>query len=95
MIVPLICFALGALILLYAILGYGRLFFQFKSNWPRQRDLLIYLVGYSLIAGSLMLGLIGYSSHMDALLLRPTRIGMGVLGLIMLIYQFIDVTGRP
>jgi hypothetical protein len=95
MLIPLISFVLGVIILLYAVLVYGTAFFREVPEHLKKKDLLAYLIGYTLIAIALCLGLPGYLEHTSAVVLRPVRLVTGISGLIILFYQYIEVLSRP
>jgi hypothetical protein len=93
MTVPVICFTVGILPLILAF-GYGRLGLQAVPDGFLRRDFWIYAVGYSLVAIALMSGLLGYLGHLNSEILRPIRLVVGILGLILLGYQYIEITAR-
>lgn len=92
---PLISFILGILILLYAFLSHGRSMFQEAPEGFFKRDFLLCFMGYGLIAGALMLGLVGYFGYLSADIVRPVRIAIGLLGIGLLGYQFVETNARP
>jgi len=94
MIIPLICFIAGLLPLLLA-LRYGSLGLQSVPDGFLRRDFWIYALGYGLVAASLMLGFLGYLVHLDGNIMRPMRAVAGIIGLILLGYQWIEMNGRP
>lgn len=92
---PLIGFVLGLLILLYAFLSHGRLLFKEAPEGFIKRDFILCFTGYGLIASALMLGIVGYLGYLSADIVRPTRVAIGLLGLSLLGYQFIETNSRP
>jgi hypothetical protein len=93
MIIPLVCLFLGLLIFAYTIpIGFS-LFQPIPDGFTRG-DLFRYLIGYALIATALALGIVGYLVHLNSEILRPARIVIGVLGCIVLSYQFIEIHAR-
>lgn len=94
MTLPLIGFVLGLLILLYAVLNHGRLLFSEAPEGFIKRDFLFCFIGFGLIAGALMLGLVGYLGYLSADVVRPIRIAIGLAGLSLLFYQYVETNSR-
>lgn len=83
------------MILLYAFLSHGRLWFQEVPEGFIRKDFLICFMGYGLIATALMLGLVGYLGYLNTDIIRPTRLLIGLLGISLLGYQYIETNSRP
>lgn len=94
MIIPLFCLFLGLLVLLYTIPIWVGLIGSVPEGFTKL-DLLRYMLGYGLIAVALILGIVGYLGHLNTELLRPTRIVLGLVGLAVLGYQFVEINARP
>lgn len=90
MLVPLIGLILGLIVLVYAALAYtGSSQLQSMPTVFQQRNNLLWAVGCVLLALALMLGLVGYLTHLDASTIRLIRILMGSAGLLVLASQLV------
>lgn len=94
MTMPLIGFVLGLLIFLYAVLSHGRLLFGEAPEGFIKRDFFLCFTGFGLIAIALMLGLVGYFGYLSADVVRPIRIVLGLIGLSLLFFQYIETNSR-
>ncbi|HEY9618718.1 MAG TPA: hypothetical protein V6C78_00030 [Crinalium sp.] len=95
MIVPLICFIVGSLILLYAVSFVRRPIPDTLAHHYQHRDKVIWAIAFVLLALALMLGMAGYWHLIASPVLRSTRIAMVIAALIVFFYQMIDTVSRP
>ncbi|MBD3880968.1 hypothetical protein IFO70_04285 [Phormidium tenue FACHB-886] len=95
MAIPLVCFLLGALVFAYAVFAYAIPLFHPLPEGRKRSDFVVCLASYLLIAVALMLGLLGYFSHLNSKSLRYTRLGMAATAVIFLSYEFLELVSRP
>jgi lipopolysaccharide transport system permease protein len=85
MLLPIISLILGILLLFYAFLFYtGNNFVNIKRTTKRQKYSFWLVVGYILIALSLISGIFGYFKFIDGILLRYLRIVFTSIGFLLI-----------
>ncbi|HEY9643785.1 MAG TPA: hypothetical protein V6C57_25065 [Coleofasciculaceae cyanobacterium] len=95
MTIPLVCFILGTLVFGWGVLAYGLPLSREIPEGRKRSDFFTCLTSHLLIAFALMLGLVGYLSHLNSNSLRYARIAMGITAIVLLSYQFLELASRP
>lgn len=83
---PLNGLVLGLFMLLYGALSYTGV--PLPKPLPRRKGDRLWLAGCLLIAIAFMLGMIGYWGLIGSDVLRPLRVVLGAIGLLLLAVQF-------